>query len=90
MVTLVHAAATLHLPAIRQVAFCFLDGEKELYAQIFDQVAPSLVYGGFFTADNALSHQDYLQPFIDRALADNRVDALIALIGKGALVGRKI
>ena len=90
VVTLVHAAATLHLPAFRQVAFCFLDCAKELYAELYDQVVPSLVPGGFFTADNVISHQEYLQPFLDHVLADVRVDSVVVPIGKGVLVCRKI
>lgn len=55
-----------------QIAFCFLDAEKELYADVYELVA-----------DNATSHAAALQPFIDQALADPRVDALVVPIGKG-------
>jgi hypothetical protein len=41
-------------------------------------------------ADNAISHQDELQPLIDQALNDNRVDAMVVSVGKGLLVNRKI
>lgn len=40
-------------------------------------------------ADNAINHREKLQPMLDRALSDNRVDGLIVPIGKGVLVCRK-
>jgi NTP pyrophosphatase (non-canonical NTP hydrolase) len=40
-------------------------------------------------ADNAINHRETLQPMLDRALADERVDALIVPIGKGELICRK-
>jgi predicted O-methyltransferase YrrM len=90
VVALVHADARMRLPAYRQIAFCFLDSEKELYAPIFDQVVPHLLPGGYFTADNVASHREELQPFLDRALADARLDSVVVPIGKGVLVCRKV
>jgi predicted O-methyltransferase YrrM len=89
-VTLVNADARLHLAAYPRVAFCFLDCEKEMYPEIYDRVVPNLVAGGIFAADNAVSHQEYLQPFIDNALADERLDALVVPVGKGVLVCRRV
>jgi predicted O-methyltransferase YrrM len=89
-VTLVHGDARIHLANYRQVTFCFLDCEKELYPEMYDRVVPNLVPGGIFAADNAISHQEYLQPFIDNALADERLDALVVPVGKGVLVCRKL
>jgi caffeoyl-CoA O-methyltransferase len=40
-------------------------------------------------ADNVISHQVELQPMIDAALVDPRVDAVVVPIGKGELVCRK-
>jgi predicted O-methyltransferase YrrM len=89
LVTLVHGDARQHLPEYRDIAFCFLDSEKEIYADCYDLVVPKLVPGGLWLADNATSHQDELQPLIDRALADRRVDALVVPMGKGLLLARK-
>ena len=72
------------------VAFCFLDAEKEIYGSCYDAVVPRLVPGGLLVADNAINHAATLQPMIDRALADARVDALVVPIAKGELVCRKI
>lgn len=89
-VTLVHGDARQHLAAYPRVAFCFLDCEKGLYPEMYDRVVPNLVPGGIFAADNAISHQEFLQPFIDNALADERLDALVVPVGKGVLVCRKL
>jgi predicted O-methyltransferase YrrM len=50
---------------------------------------PTLTSGGLLVADNAINHREILQPVIDRALADDRVDVLVVPIGKGLLVCRK-
>ncbi len=90
VVELVHGDAREHLGEISDVAFCFLDAEKEIYADCYEAVIPNLVLGGLLIADNAINHAETLQPMIDRALADDRVDALVVPIGKGELVCRKI
>jgi len=89
-VTLVEGDARDHLAGLSNVAFCFLDAEKEVYADCYELVIPRLVPGGLLVSDNAVSHREALQPVLDRALSDERVDALIVPIGKGELVCRKI
>lgn len=89
-VTLVEGDARQHLSQIDGIGFCFLDAEKEVYAECYEMIVPRLVKGGLLVADNAISHQQDLQPMLDRALADERVDALLVPIGKGELVCRKI
>ncbi len=49
-----------------------------------------MVSGGILVADNAISHQETLKPMLDRALEDERVDALIVTIGRGELVCLKL
>jgi len=71
------------------IAFCFLDAEKEVYGDCYDAIIPKLVKGGLLIADNAINHQATLQPMLDKALSDKRVDTLIVPIGKGELVCRK-
>jgi len=88
-INLVQGDARAYLPKIEQIAFCFLDAEKEVYADCYELVIPKLVKGGLLIADNAINHQASLQPMLDRALADERIDALIIPIGKGELVCRK-
>ena len=74
---------------LRDIAFCFLDAEKDMYRDFYDLVIPNMVKGGLFVADNVISHADVLQPFVDQALGDERVDALVVPIGKGELVCRR-
>ena len=89
LVELVTGDARKYLRNYTDVSFCFLDAEKEVYAECYEMVVPTLVYGGLLVADNATNHSETLQPMIDRALNDKRVDALVVPIGKGLLVCRK-
>lgn len=72
------------------ISFCFLDAEKEIYFDCYEKVIPRLVRGGILIADNAINHKDTLQPMLDRALSDPRIDSLIVPIGKGELLCRKL
>lgn len=73
-----------------QISFCFLDAEKEHYLDCYEAVVPRMVRGGLLVADNAMSHKESLESIIERALLDERVDALIVPIGSGVLFGRKV
>lgn len=90
IINLVEGDARHYLAAFDNIAFCFLDAEKEVYSECYEAVIPKLVKGGWLIADNAINHQASLQPLLDRALNDERVDALIVPIGKGELVCRKV
>jgi len=90
LVTLVEGDAREHLPGIGEIAFCFLDAEKEVYGDCYDLVIPNLVPGGLLVADNALNHWDTLQPMIQRAERDERVDMMVISHGKGLLLCRKV
>ena len=89
VVDFVHGNALDYLPNCRDVAFCFLDAEKEIYTECYEVVVPNMVSGGIFVADNAINHEKTLRFILDRALSDNRVDALVVPIGKGELICRK-
>jgi len=89
VVHLVHGDALDHLGDCADVSFCFLDAEKEIYAECYETVVPNMVCGGILIADNAVNHEQALRPMLDRALGDPRVDALIVPIGKGELVCRR-
>ncbi len=88
-VKLVEGDARSLIPAYRDIAFCFLDAEKDAYGEYYELIVPRLVRGGLLVADNAISHGEELRPVLDRAMRDERVDALIVPIGKGELVCRK-
>ncbi len=89
-VNLVHGDARSFLAETNDIAFCFLDAEKDIYQDCYDLAVPNLVSGGFFIADNVISHAAALQPFVENAAADERVDAVVVPIGKGLLFCRKI
>ena len=90
MVELVFGDAKKYLHNYKNVAFCFLDTEKEDYLDCYEKVIPNLVKGGILVADNVISHKEVLEPMLERALKDVRVDALIVPIERGELVCRKV
>jgi hypothetical protein len=47
-----------------------------------------MVRGGLIVADNAVNHAETLAPFLDRAHADPRVDAMILPFDNGELIAR--
>lgn len=89
VVELVYGDALNLLPECKDIGFCFLDGEKEIYDRCYEAVVPRMVSGGILVADNAINHEATLRPMLDRALHDERIDALIVPIGKGELVCRR-
>lgn len=89
VVTLVHGDFLGHVDDLGDISFCFLDAEKDVYDRCYEAVVSKMVPGGLLVADNAISHQVDLRPMLDKALADPRVDAMIAPIGKGELVCRR-
>lgn len=89
VVELVQGDALHYLPGLAEIAFCFLDCEKEIYAACYEAVVPVLLPGGLLVADNAINHETTLRPMLARAFDDQRVDALVVPIGNGELVCRK-
>ncbi len=89
LVRLVEGNFLEHVERLDRIGFCFLDAEKEVYGACYDAVVPRLVPGGILIADNAINHRETLQPMLEAALADERVDALIVPVGKGELLCRK-
>jgi predicted O-methyltransferase YrrM len=86
----VHDDALRHVHEFKNIAFCFLDADKDTYTPCYEAIIPNLVPGGILAADNVTSHEEALRPMLQRALADARVDAVIVPIGRGELVCRKI
>ncbi len=90
IVELIAGDAREHLTRYDNIAFAFLDAEKEVYGDCYELIVPRLRRGGVLVADNAINHRETLAPMLERALGDERVDALIVPIGKGELVCRKV
>jgi len=89
LVQVVQGNALDLLPDYPGVAFCFLDIEKDAYPACFQSVVPDLVPGGYFCADNVISHAAELEQFLAEVNADPRIDALVVAVGKGVLVCRR-
>lgn len=89
-VELIQDDALRHIDRLKNIAFCFLDADKETYTPCYEAVIPELVLGGILAADNVTSHESALRPMLQRALTDERVDAVIVPIGRGELICRKI
>ena len=90
VVELIAGDAREHLPGRGDISFCFLDAEKKTYPEFYEMIVPKMVPGGLLAADNAVSHEETLRPVINRALSDERVDAVVVPIGRGELVCRKL
>ena len=78
-----------YLHKYKDISFCFLDADKDVYYDCYEKIVPNLVKGGLLVAVNAISHKEVLTPMLERALTDERVDALVVPIGSGVLVCRK-
>ena len=89
VIRLVPGDAREHLGSFGTIAFCFIDAEKEVYEELFDLVVPKMVPGALLAADNTISHQGDLEPFMQRVYRDRRVDSVNVPIGKGILVCRR-
>jgi len=90
IITLIEDDALKHIEKYTNIAFCFIDAEKEIYSECYDLVIPNLLTGGILIADNVISHKKELRSMVDRVLHDKRVDALTIPIGKGLLLCRKL
>jgi predicted O-methyltransferase YrrM len=89
IVKLITGDAREYLHNYKDISFCFLDADKDVYYDCYEKIVPNLVKGGLLVADNAISHKEQLQSMLERALNDERVDALVVPIGSGVLVCRK-
>ena len=88
-VEVVNGDARSHLKDRDEVAFCFLDVEKEMYLEIYKEIVPRLLPGGMLVADNVTSHKEELTAFVENARTDESVDAVVLPVGKGLLVCTK-
>lgn len=89
VVELIPGNALDYVSTCAGVSFCFLDAEKEIYAECYEAVVPNMVAGGILVAGNAINDEKTLRPMLDRALTDDRVAALAVPFGKGELVCKK-
>ena len=90
VVEFVHGDVRDELADVDGVSYCFLDSEKEDYRELYELVVPKLVHGGLLVADNVVDFREILQPLLDQALADERVDAVVVPFLTGQLICRKL
>ncbi len=90
VVELKNGDARGHIGDFAEVAFCFIDCEKEMYAEIFELVAPNIVPGGLIVVDNVNSHKADLKVFIANVESDTSLTTVILPVGSGLMVSRKI
>lgn len=90
IVSIVSGDAREELGGQSDVAFCFLDVEKHFYEECYEVVVPKMVSGGLLVADNVISHAGDLSRFLDRAESDERMDTMVAPVGEGVLLARRI
>ena len=79
-----------HIGDFAEVAFCFMDCEKEMYTEVYELVTPNLVPDGLLVIDNILSHKEELEEFVAAVEADESLDVVTLPVGKGLLVCRKL
>ncbi len=89
LIDLVPGDARKHLSEYSGIGFCFLDADKDIYQPCYELLLPRMVPGGILVADNAISHAADVRPLLDRAMSDDRVDAVLVPIGSGELLCRK-
>jgi caffeoyl-CoA O-methyltransferase len=84
-----HGNALDKISGLSNIAFCFLDSEKDMYEKVFDILSDKIVRNGMLVADNAINHYEKIKPMIEKALNDKRFDSMIVPIGKGELICRR-
>jgi predicted O-methyltransferase YrrM len=90
VVELIKGDARDYIQSYKNISFCFLDAEKEVYLECYEKIVPNMIKGGLLVADNVISHKEILAPMVERVLQDERVDALVVPIGSGELVCRRM
>jgi caffeoyl-CoA O-methyltransferase len=88
-IELIHGDFFDHTAQLGEIAFCFLDAEKEIYERCFLEVAHKMVKNGLIVADNAIDQYEGVKPMINTAMQDNRFDCLTVPIGNGEFICRR-
>jgi caffeoyl-CoA O-methyltransferase len=85
-----HGNALDYATRFEDIAFCFSDIEPpEANAEVYEQVVPRLVSGGWLVIDNVTSPRVQTE-LLKRAQNDARVDCVLLPFPKGDLICRKI
>jgi len=90
VVELKNGDARGHISDFAEVAFCFMDCEKEMYEEIYERLLPNLIEGALLISDNVINHKQFLEKFIQKVMEEKTLDSVILPVGKGLLVSRKL
>lgn len=69
--------------------FVFIDANKAGYIKFFHAVHPLLKKGGIIVADDVLSHEEQVKPFVDEIMSRDDYSAQILNLPDGVLIARK-
>ena len=75
-----------NLPDDEKYDFVFIDANKQEYIKYFNLIKPHLASKCLITADNILSHEKKVKPFVDAINADNDFQFEILNLPAGLLV----
>jgi predicted O-methyltransferase YrrM len=70
----------------KKVDFVFIDADKDKYLRYYDIVFPFLKKGGVIVADNVVSHENVLKPFLDRVKSDKRIFYSVVKMHSGMMI----
>jgi caffeoyl-CoA O-methyltransferase len=90
VVRLVRGDALAILETMQDVAFAFIDANRNVLEPCMDLLIPRLVPGGIVAADNVISHAHEIPGVVERIMDDTRLDVVVVPIGSGVLVGRRV
>lgn len=88
------------LPDGQWIDLAFIDADKSLYTDCYEELVPRLVPGGLLVADHTLHHGAVIDPetpgavgairaFNDRVRADERVDGVLLTVADGLTLARR-
>lgn len=69
--------------------FVFMDANKSEYLKYFELANEMLLPGGIIAADNVLSHEQKVKPFVDAISQNSRYQVQIIDLPAGLLLARK-
>lgn len=68
----------------------FIDANKSEYIKYFHLVDKMMKKGGIIAADNVLSHEEKVKPFVDEIMQDERYQVEILTLPAGLLLAYKV
>lgn len=73
-----------------KIDFAFIDAKKPEYEQYFDLIDKNLKKGGIIVADNIISHDLEVAPFVNKITSDKDYQVEIVDLSSGLLIAYKL